>query len=207
MDEDDMEGLRALKELRAQHRQALSVTVLILAVAGGIMVLLHTFSNSDPDYKKFRLTRALWKFDSLDLYRIEKNRKRMEWYKLVLAGIMIACICQTTSMRFFSIKGSIIASIVFFVVWLAFLHFYWFNYVTILSPADNNASKPSDKSSTSAHSIDEEVKSWSDRLKKSRESTEKDRRLPVTIVTGFLGSGKTTLIKHILSNTVGLKVL
>jgi tRNA A37 threonylcarbamoyladenosine biosynthesis protein TsaE len=27
-----------------------------------------------------------------------------------------------------------------------------------------------------------------------------EARLPVTVVTGFLGSGKTTLIKHILAN-------
>ncbi|MBM3855806.1 MAG: GTP-binding protein [Verrucomicrobia bacterium] len=30
-------------------------------------------------------------------------------------------------------------------------------------------------------------------------------RLPVTLVTGFLGSGKTTLVNHILSNRVGVK--
>ncbi|MFZ5782380.1 MAG: CobW family GTP-binding protein [Pseudomonadota bacterium] len=30
-------------------------------------------------------------------------------------------------------------------------------------------------------------------------------RLPVTLVTGFLGSGKTTLINHILSNSEGVK--
>jgi G3E family GTPase len=31
-------------------------------------------------------------------------------------------------------------------------------------------------------------------------------RLPVTIVTGFLGSGKTTLVNHILANQAGLRV-
>jgi len=31
-------------------------------------------------------------------------------------------------------------------------------------------------------------------------------RLPVTIVTGFLGSGKTTLVNHILANQTGLKI-
>ena len=31
-------------------------------------------------------------------------------------------------------------------------------------------------------------------------------KLPVTVVTGFLGSGKTTLINHILSNKEGIKV-
>jgi G3E family GTPase len=32
-----------------------------------------------------------------------------------------------------------------------------------------------------------------------------EARLPVTVVTGFLGSGKTTLIKHILANQEGLR--
>src|SRR5262249_25123701 len=31
-----------------------------------------------------------------------------------------------------------------------------------------------------------------------------EARLPVTVITGFLGSGKTTLIKHILTNQHGL---
>jgi G3E family GTPase len=33
-----------------------------------------------------------------------------------------------------------------------------------------------------------------------------EARLPVTVITGFLGSGKTTLIKHILANQQGLRM-
>ena len=31
-------------------------------------------------------------------------------------------------------------------------------------------------------------------------TTSKDTRVPVTILTGYLGSGKTTLVNHILTN-------
>jgi G3E family GTPase len=33
-----------------------------------------------------------------------------------------------------------------------------------------------------------------------------ERRLPVTIVTGFLGSGKTTFVNHVLAQRTGLKI-
>lgn len=33
-----------------------------------------------------------------------------------------------------------------------------------------------------------------------------DQRLPVTVLSGFLGTGKTTLLNHILNNRTGLKV-
>jgi G3E family GTPase len=32
-----------------------------------------------------------------------------------------------------------------------------------------------------------------------------ERGLPVTVITGFLGSGKTTLVNHILRNNQGIK--
>ena len=37
-------------------------------------------------------------------------------------------------------------------------------------------------------------------------SEEKDDRVPVTIITGFLGSGKTTLVNHILTEKHGLRL-
>ena len=38
------------------------------------------------------------------------------------------------------------------------------------------------------------------------QSSKMQNRLPVTIITGYLGSGKTTLVNHILQNNKGLKV-
>jgi Ni2+-binding GTPase involved in maturation of urease and hydrogenase len=33
-----------------------------------------------------------------------------------------------------------------------------------------------------------------------------DKRLPVTVLSGFLGSGKTSLLKHILKESHGLRI-
>jgi hypothetical protein len=33
-----------------------------------------------------------------------------------------------------------------------------------------------------------------------------DTRLPVTVISGFLGAGKTTMLRHLLLNTEGLRV-
>src|ERR1700751_629004 len=41
-------------------------------------------------------------------------------------------------------------------------------------------------------------------MSKSSPQASSEARLPVTVITGFLGGGKTTLIKHILANQQGL---
>ena len=33
-----------------------------------------------------------------------------------------------------------------------------------------------------------------------------DHRIPVTVLTGYLGSGKTTILNNVLNNREGLKV-
>src|SRR4029079_7502431 len=38
------------------------------------------------------------------------------------------------------------------------------------------------------------------------EASTKDARLPVTVLSGFLGAGKTTVLNHVLNNREGLKV-
>jgi G3E family GTPase len=81
------------------------------------------------------------------------------------------------------------------VSWAIFLLFFLDGFL--------NGSK-SVKEKPVAQEDDPDSASWKKRVK-SEKST--DNRLPVTIVTGFLGSGKTTLVKNILENTAGIRVL
>ena len=41
--------------------------------------------------------------------------------------------------------------------------------------------------------------------KNQKKKRGQDTRLPVTVLSGFLGAGKSTLMKHILTNNEGLR--
>ena len=51
------------------------------------------------------------------------------------------------------------------------------------------------------------TEAWRAKVRTRDGGSSDDKRMPVTIVTGFLGAGKTTLIKNILQNTQGMRVL
>eukprot|EP00605_Chrysophyceae_sp_TOSAG23-4_P001696 GSChrysophyteH1.ASY1.ANO1.1865.1 assembled CDS len=54
---------------------------------------------------------------------------------------------------------------------------------------------------------DATTEAWKAKVRTRDGGSSDDKRMPVTIVTGFLGAGKTTLIKNILQNTQGMRVL
>lgn len=55
------------------------------------------------------------------------------------------------------------------------------------------------------HHAQSQVETKKRKMTKSPKS-KKDKKLPATILCGFLGSGKTTLLNNILNNTQGIKV-
>lgn len=64
---------------------------------------------------------------------------------------------------------------------------------------------------TSGHNKSTTTKSWQATLRQKREAErceelKRKARLPVTVITGFLGAGKTTFVNHLLSARHGRKL-
>jgi type VI protein secretion system component VasK len=122
---------------------------------------------------------------------------RWAWRKLIFAGSMVASAVVSIAVKVTTVDISIYIGISLFVLWVAFLIVYWYIILEV-KPHSVTTSASSEEKGT----VNERITSWSQKVKKRELS--KDLRLPVTIVTGFLGSGKTTLVKNILSNTIGM---
>ena len=137
---------------------------------------------------------------------------RWSWRKLVSAGIMVASLVFSVSAKLVTIPLSLLLACAIFVLWLLFLCYYWYAIVVPTfvkqEKSDGNdtkakESKTKEKDGSFAESAST-TPSWINKAKTQSDNS-KDKRLPVTLVTGFLGSGKTTLVKKILTNTVGMK--
>jgi G3E family GTPase len=123
------------------------------------------------------------------------------WRKLVLAGLMICSLIFSLCIRFSNI---VIASITFsctLLLWVCGLNIFWFWYLL-----PEVVHRESTQSSSQIKTDPSERSEWSGKIR-DKSDPNCDFRLPVTVITGYLGSGKTTLVSHILKNTLGLKIL
>ena len=113
---------------------------------------------------------------------------------------MIAAIVVSIVVKILPPKYAIVCGVIASLVWIFFLFFYWYAFVV------NNSLNQSDKSKVKPEAApkkdDQNIISWKQKIRQRDMNT--DHRLPVTIITGYLGSGKTTLVKNILNNTVGM---
>eukprot|EP01036_Dinobryon_divergens_P035565 gene35565-46124_t len=133
----------------------------------------------------------------------EDKGKRLErlvwnWRKLALAGSLVSSFCFFTVRKKFTERASIVLAVLVYLVWICGSYLYWQLILMTVADSTSEHTNKKDDSALKSNSI-----SWSNKIKRD----DKDKRLPVTIVTGYLGSGKTTLIQNILKNTVGMKVL
>jgi G3E family GTPase len=181
-------------------RRVFSVATMVLALAGIGIVILNAMATSNMGIKQLSLARSLWKFEPANAKIAIVRQQKLSWYKLLLAGMMIASLAVSVLVRFLPAISSILMGLMLWSLWTAYLWYYWYSYVMA---DEKKETVTNDKSPVTTET--EETISWNQRIKD--EIKDEDKRLPVTIITGFLGSGKTTLVKRILNNTVGMKVL
>jgi molybdopterin-guanine dinucleotide biosynthesis protein len=151
------------------------------------------------------LTQGLWGFTpQLETKALHENNL-WNWRKLLTTGLMISSLLCFSLIKKVSLKSTLLISISVLLLWILFLLGFW--YYAIVK--DENLSKDfsviqMNNQTSSSTSSSPPSQGW---LNKVKLSSTIDHRLPLTIITGFLGAGKTTLIKHLLSNTLGMKIL
>lgn len=198
-------------DMEISPRRLFSISLFALVLSGLGIIALNSWTKSDPFVARTNLIKTVWKFNPPTAKAALHTHYRREWWKLFLAGMMISSLLVLTTCRIIRSLLSIGLGLAFLIVWYAFLLWYWYARLMNRDEDGNDPATAAAQSKEEAISKPEESKpeyaSWNARVKTSAFSSEKECRLPITIVTGFLGSGKTTLVKQILSNTVGLKIL
>ena len=177
---------------RNEEDYAKNVSIVTLAMAGLTIIMIDHKSKSRQKRLAAALTQGFWKFIPKQVNDIKQ--KKLTWMKLFLGGLMIACTVMTITVRYLKVIRAVAISATVLIGWVTFLYY-------ALLEVDESSSSKRKKTNTP----EEESTGWKRKLRESSDLS--DRRLPVTIVTGFLGSGKTTLVKKVLDNTVGIKVL
>ena len=181
------------------QRYVFSAAMLMLAISGLGMIFINTMSKINLELRQIAITKGLWRFEPQSSKDVIIREQRRGWYKLLCAGMMLAALSISIIVRFVHALFAILVGVTILMLYVAYLWYYWYFVLTV----DDKS-----KSATSAKSTDSKPSNsdgtWATRYKAK---DAEDNRLPVTIVTGFLGSGKTTLIKNMLNNTEGLKIL
>lgn len=148
------------------------------------------------------LTQGFWKFSPKQVD--DAKQRKLKWMKLLLAGVMVACTAISITIKYLKMKKALAIGITFLIIWITFISSFADQHLN-LSASEQNKKKKEDMENLKSKE-ESKISEWKSRIRQSNVSTE-DKRLPVTIVTGFLGSGKTTLVKKVLDNTLGIKVL
>lgn len=167
---------------------ATSAAIILLTLAGLTIIMIDHQTKARQKRLAATLTQGFWKFKPTQVD--DWKQRKLNWMKLLLAGMMLSCTAMSITVKYLKVTKALVLCATIFIGW-----------VTFLTAA--LAKKPTKAKGTADSDVD--ISGWKAKLKGSV-STE-DKRLPVTIVTGYLGSGKTTLVKKVLDNTAGIRVL
>ena len=164
------------------------------------------------------INKALWKFTPKGSKNARLANLEWNWRKLILAGYAICCLGVAGTVKKFSVVAVLSYASFAAVAWTVGLHVLWHIYILkdleksdgLVKAAAAEAQSGDGVRDSSPQNEKAADSAWSTKMKQRNENGGRDgndSRLPVTVVTGFLGSGKTTVVKHILGNTRGIKIL
>jgi G3E family GTPase len=198
--------LRGLQDI--ESRTVVSVSMIVLSTSGIFLVWLNSLTKNSKIRRSAGLNQLLWKFQLMSPSRLFQEEQKFSLYKLLCTGIMINCIVVSLLAKLIDIQITLIVGVAFFFVWLSALLMFWRWYVkTVISGEANEPSLSDEKNVICSSSSSPFLSSWEERKALFSKNKNEDPRIRISMVTGFLGSGKTSLIKNILANTVGLRVL
>jgi G3E family GTPase len=189
-----------------------NAAMLGLIVCGVLLFVINGFIKSSKSRYHAGLARALWKLVTPQSRRENYSEFCWAWRKLILCAAMIACVVMIVVIRMVPSRMVMIIGGSTFAVLVIVLWVLWYFYFLPLLDSELTASIPM-PTAVEQQELSKEADGWASKVKIASNSSNDgtsdndDRRLPVTIITGYLGSGKTTLIKRILTNTIGMKIL
>lgn len=174
--------LTGMNDIQVQDQQAFIIGLVGLMLGGLGVIAINVQTGSRTKRVQKTIASALWNFTPVKDINVQLKDYAWSWWKLFFSGVMLSSLSFTMTVKYFHVQFSLTVAVTLFIGWVTFLIIFWYwSVVPSLgddSPAASKGASPQD-----------------------------DPKLPVTIVTGFLGAGKTTLVKNILSNTDDLKVL
>lgn len=138
------------------------------------------------------LTRRLWRFSPARLRQLGVLLQVQHGASVLLSGAFLGCLTMSVSAKLVQrpLVAIAVAALPAFALWLPLGRAMW---LTRRARARHDPQRGRAAPPTLATG--------------EEDSCTADRRLPVTVVTGFLGAGKSTLIKRILCEEHGKKLL
>ena len=168
-------------------------SLIVLGITGCCVVSINYFTGSRKVRFWSQVAHALWKIKPDEDIGVSVSEYKWHWRKLALAGVMLSCLIVSCTVSVIHVPRAMQYSSIFFIGWVTLINVFW--YWDVLPRLKRQTELKN------AKVVDKEENH------KAIGNETSDNRLPITIITGYLGSGKTTLVKHILNNTVGRKVL
>jgi G3E family GTPase len=180
------------------------LSLLSFIISGIIFYFIGKTPSIQEIKLSYYLTQGLWGFiPKLETQQLQEQNI-WNWRKLFITGFMITSLLNYLLIKKMSLSKTLIISTSVLGLWIVFLFIFWYGVVMKDEKINENLLNKKKEKEDREKLSSQPSSGW---LSKVKLSSTMDRRLPMTIITGFLGAGKTTLIKHLLSNTIGMKIL